>query len=191
MDSTRLYVDFNELIEENLVLLSQKDTKLDFDGNEILLFEGKQVDIYEDDIDENGFADNLLATGTVEINNTGLFPACKWNCRINDKGIQNESEITDAILQLEDAEIVTRKLLDITFNNDNWKWVQEKCLKLLDNKNEAIKGLAVTCLGHIARIHKKIDREKVLKAFADRISDETISSRIEDAIEDIKMFTVE
>lgn len=54
MDNSRLYVDFNELIEEDLVLLSQQDTKLNYGGEEILLFQGKQVDIYMDDIDENG-----------------------------------------------------------------------------------------------------------------------------------------
>lgn len=92
MDNSRLYVDFNELIENDLVLLSQQDIKLDFGGQEVLLFQGKQVDIYMDDTDENGFVDNLVASGTVELNNTGLFPICKWNCRINVNGIQHESE---------------------------------------------------------------------------------------------------
>ena len=94
MDNSRLYVDFNELIENDLVLLSQQDIKLDYGGKEVLLFQGKQVDIYMDDRDENGFIDNLVASGTVELNNTGLFPICKWNCRINANGIQHESELT-------------------------------------------------------------------------------------------------
>jgi hypothetical protein len=94
MDNSRLYVDFNELIESDLVLLSQQDIKLDFGRKEVLLFQGKQVDIYMDDTDENGFVDNLVASGTVELNNTGLFPICNWNCRINAKGIQHESELT-------------------------------------------------------------------------------------------------
>lgn len=188
MEDTRLYVDFNELIESDLVLLSQQDTKLDFAGREVLLFEGMQIGIYTDDTDENGFVDNLVANGTVELNNTGLFPVCKWNCRIDKNGIQNESDLTEKILQFEDKEVVTKKLLEITFNNENWKWVQEMCLKLLDNKDEDIKGLAVTCIGHIARIHGKIDKEKVLKAFFDRKGDKTIAGRIEDAMEDIEMF---
>lgn len=94
MDNSRLYVDFNERIENDLVLLSQQDIKLDEDGKEVLLFQGKQVDIYMDDTDENGFIDNLVASGIVALNNTGLFPICKWNCRINANGIQHESELT-------------------------------------------------------------------------------------------------
>ena len=44
MNTPRLYVDFNELLEADLVLLSQQDIKLDSDGNEIVLFDGRQVD---------------------------------------------------------------------------------------------------------------------------------------------------
>ncbi|MCD0479351.1 MULTISPECIES: hypothetical protein [Chryseobacterium] len=95
MNNSRLYVDFNELIESDLVLLSQQDIKLDYEGKEVLLFQGKHVDIYMDDTDENGINDNLVASGTVELNETGLFPICKWNCRINANGIQHESELSD------------------------------------------------------------------------------------------------
>ena len=77
MKPARIQVDFNELIESDLVLLSQQDIKLDNSGQEILLFPGKEIDIYMDDTDENGAVDNLVASGTVELNKTGLFPICK------------------------------------------------------------------------------------------------------------------
>ena len=53
------------MLESDLVLLSKADTKYDCDGNEIQLFEGKIVDIYTDDKDDQGYADNLIASGTV------------------------------------------------------------------------------------------------------------------------------
>ena len=58
---------------------------------------------------------------------------------------------------------ITDKLLDITFNNDNWEFVQNECLKYIENENFDIVRLAITCLGHIARIHNHIDKEKVIK----------------------------
>ncbi len=95
MDRSRLIVDFNELVESNLVLLSKTDVKVDSDGNEIFLEEGKQVHIYEPDVDESGKADNLLADGSVELNNpevNGSWTAsAKWCCRIDGKGIYRES----------------------------------------------------------------------------------------------------
>lgn len=54
MKPARIQVDFNELIESDLVLLSRQDIKLDNSGQEILLFPGKEIDIYMDDTDENG-----------------------------------------------------------------------------------------------------------------------------------------
>ncbi|MBC9909474.1 hypothetical protein [Chitinophaga varians] len=92
MDRPRIYVDFNEMIAEDLVLLSQEDTKQDSDGNVVLLCEGKMIDIFMDDTNEPGEKDNLMASGTVEANTTGLFPVCKWNCRIDANGIRHESE---------------------------------------------------------------------------------------------------
>lgn len=90
MDRPRIYVDFNEMIAEDLVLLSQEDTKQDSDGNIVLLYEGKTIDIFMDDINDLGEKDNLIASGTVEANTTGLFPVCKWNCRIDANGIRHE-----------------------------------------------------------------------------------------------------
>jgi hypothetical protein len=89
----RIYVDFNEMIDFNLVLLSQKDTKLNSEGVEIELSEGLKIDIYMDDEQMNGFKDNLIASGIVERNRSGLFEIAKWCCRIDENGIQHESDI--------------------------------------------------------------------------------------------------
>ena len=93
MHNNRIYVDFNEMIEDDLVLLSQKDVILNFGGKEVLLFEGLKVDVYTDDRDENDLPDFLIASGIVERNNTGAAPVCKWNCRIDANGIRHESEV--------------------------------------------------------------------------------------------------
>ena len=96
MKASRLYVDFNELIASDLVLLAQTDVKLDQQGNEVFLYAGKHVDIYMDDTDDEGLVDCLIASGVVEINDSGLYPICKWNCRIDVNGIQHESDLKAA-----------------------------------------------------------------------------------------------
>src|SRR5688572_11072372 len=89
----RLYVDFNEMLEPGLVLLSKEDTEVDTHGNVVLLCEGLHVRIYDDDSDRNGNVDNLIAEGIVERNvATGWAAAAKWCCRIDSKGIRHESE---------------------------------------------------------------------------------------------------
>ena len=90
-----LYVDFNEMVESNLVLLSAGDSKVDVNGMTVVLRDGMQVEVYMDDLDGNGNVDNLIATGVVEKNTaTGWGQHVKWCCRIDANGIRPQSEIS-------------------------------------------------------------------------------------------------
>lgn len=92
MDRPRLYVDFNEMLERDLVLLSKADTNVDSAGVTIVLREGLRVYVYQDDLDEFGREDNLIAEGVVEsCSGSGWAAAAKWCCRI-DGGVRHESE---------------------------------------------------------------------------------------------------
>lgn len=88
-----LKVDFNEMLESDLVLLSQDDIKLDSLGSQVLLYEGLAITIYMDDVDDLGRKDDLIAHGIVERNShLGWSSAAKWCCRIDLMGIENESD---------------------------------------------------------------------------------------------------
>lgn len=185
----RIYVDFNEMIDKDLVLLSKYDDKRDSADNLIHLFPGKEVHIYMDDEHFEGYKDKLIASGKVEKNNSGLFPIAKWNCRINENGIRSEMEVIEENLNSEDINIVTKTLLEVTFYNENWKWIQDLCIQFLSRENKTIKNLAIICLGHIARIHGKIEQNKVFKEFEKLEHDKEFVGTISDAMDDIKMFT--
>lgn len=58
-------VDFNELMELDVALLSQTDLKQDTEGNDIQLAEGLPICILSDDIGVDGQPDNLVAEGVV------------------------------------------------------------------------------------------------------------------------------
>ncbi len=89
-----LYVDFNEMLEPNLVLLSVTDTKIASNGEIVSLSGGLKVSVYMDDMNERGHCDNLVATGVVEANqSTGWVAHVKWCCRIDANGIRHQSEI--------------------------------------------------------------------------------------------------
>ena len=93
MTKPMLYVDFNEMLEPNLVLLSATDTKVDSHGNVVTLADGLEVMVYMDDTGANGCVDNLVATGMVEKNrSTGWGAHVKWCCRIDANGIRHQSE---------------------------------------------------------------------------------------------------
>ncbi|WP_235592546.1 hypothetical protein, partial [Pseudomonas syringae] len=58
----------------------------------------------------------------------------------------------------------------------------------LESSNPDIRGLSATCLGHVARIHQKLDKVRVITAFRDHLNDSAISGWIEGALSDIDTF---
>ncbi len=94
MSNPCFHVDFNEMVEADLVLLSREDRKNDNAGNSVQLYEGMEVCIFMEDEDENGIEDNLIACGTVEKNrDTGWSKDVKWCCRVTDAGISHKSNL--------------------------------------------------------------------------------------------------
>lgn len=88
----RVYVDFNEMPDEDEVLLSKEDTKLDSDGCIVKFVEGLAVAVYMDDEDEFGNPSNLIADG-VAVRNThgGWTSAARWLLKIDDRGIRRDT----------------------------------------------------------------------------------------------------
>lgn len=95
LQTPRLYADFNGYFGEYLCL-SHSDTCKTSDGEIVTLREGMIVTAYDDDIDENGEKDDLIATGVVEPSPEPL--ACqgsRWILRIDENGVRHESDIRD------------------------------------------------------------------------------------------------
>lgn len=92
-------------------------------------------------------------------------------------------------LRSNDIETLTTVMLYMVNNFDDWIWVQNKCIQLFDHKNFHVQGLAITCIGHLARIHGKIEKNKVIPILEKLKRNEHLVGRIEDALDDIKMFT--
>ena len=96
MIKPRIYVDFNELVSRDMVLLSKSDSKTDSHGNLVTFYEGMPVSIYSDDISDDGQIDNLIAEGIAvkhDLSNYLHWKDVKWCCRIDSKGIYHESDL--------------------------------------------------------------------------------------------------
>ena len=79
-------------------------------------------------------------------------------------------------------------LLSATYYDSDWRWVQNRCLDFLSHAEYEERGLAATCLGHLARIHKRLDTELVLSRLAPLRNDPLIGSSVQDALDDIRLF---
>ncbi len=83
---------------------------------------------------------------------------------------------------------IVEGLLSATYYDSDWRWVQSLSLRFLADADNNIRSNAAMCLGHIARIHGKLDVEIVIPRLRELLSDPTISPWAEDALEDIKFF---
>ena len=143
MEHARIYVDFNEMVTYDMVLLSKEDTKADSDGNIVNFSEGLPISIYSDDSDEFDRQDNLIADG-VAVHNPDKDSVAKWCCQIDGLGIRHESDNPNfrlPALSADEKRNITYKKLDL--------WIS-----LIGTKpNVIIKGAMETYM----KILRKID----------------------------------
>jgi len=94
----------------------------------------------------------------------------------------------DAAFSSGSPEAISRALVSIAYHDDDWRWVQDTCIAFTNYPDPQVSGLAVTCLGHLARIHGTLDMEKVLPVLQKLRSDPKIAGRVDDALDDIEMY---
>jgi hypothetical protein len=89
----RFRADFNGLFGD-LLCLSHRDTSEDADGNVVILQPGMVLTAFDEDADEHGKRDDLIASGTVEPSPESLrCLGSRWVLRIDRNGVRHESDL--------------------------------------------------------------------------------------------------
>ncbi|MDM5181105.1 hypothetical protein PO883_28380 [Massilia sp. DJPM01] len=91
--SPRIRVDSGEMLDYNLVVLSRRDEETDSSGALISFYRGMPVAIFDEDTDEQGRVDDLVADGHAEpvTEPPRWCPDAKWLCKIDKAGIRHAS----------------------------------------------------------------------------------------------------
>ncbi|HWX55794.1 MAG TPA: hypothetical protein VN176_14495 [Verrucomicrobiae bacterium] len=93
----RVHADFNGVFQDGRMLcLSHGDTSTDEDGNKVILCAGMLLTAFDEDTDEHGNRDNLIATGTVEPAPDWLRKhGSKWVLMTDENGVSHESDLQE------------------------------------------------------------------------------------------------
>lgn len=88
LDKVRIWLDFNELCaidkanKAPIYLFSQADIVNDSDGNDVELYDGMEVSVFDDDLDILNMPNALLADGVIIKNFLEQYPNVKWLIRL-------------------------------------------------------------------------------------------------------------
>jgi len=95
-------------------------------------------------------------------------------------------EDAEAAFASGDPELIAHALVRVAFHDTDWRWGQERCLGFARAAVAAVRQIAVTCLGHVARVHRQLDLDRVLPALDELARDPEV--QVDDALDDIRMF---
>jgi hypothetical protein len=101
------------------------------------------------------------------------------------------ADVRAAVAADEEPLRVSQLLVGLTFHEPDWRGVQELCLEILASGNPGYAYAAVLCLGHVARIHGRIDRERVIPAITAHQDDAKLRGRVQLTLEDIDWYAPE
>ena len=79
-------------------------------------------------------------------------------------------------------------IVDAVHGIDDYDWLLLEFNGLLKHQNEHVRGVTVTCIGHLARLSPDANREQLLSILQPLLSDSSIVGRVEDAIDDVNFF---
>ncbi len=103
--------------------------------------------------------------------------------------IEKNQEIIN-LINSDNPDTIVRGLLSLALNADDGEFVQDLMVRYSQHKNENIRGIAILCFGHIARIHRAVNKELIIPLINDALNDESkfVRGHAHSALDDIKMF---
>lgn len=86
------------------------------------------------------------------------------------------------------SEKVYDGMLSIAFFEQDVEWAQNIFIELFKGTDTKVSALAAICIGHLARIHGRINKDLVVGILKSRLNEKELAGEIEDALEDIDQF---
>jgi hypothetical protein len=99
-----------------------------------------------------------------------------------------KTEAEEVFAAESDLHALREALVSVALGEEDWRWVQGKCLHFAAHEDPSVRSIAATCLGHVARIHRKLDLDVVMPTLEGLLKDPETEGFAEMALDDIRMF---
>ena len=109
--------------------------------------------------------------------------------RYEDIPILTKEEILEVLHEADPDELKTIPL-SAALGIDDWQWAQAVCLQLATHPEPIVRGNAILGFGHLARVHRRLDRDRVEPALRDALNDRDayVRGHADSAAEDVTTF---
>jgi hypothetical protein len=94
----------------------------------------------------------------------------------------------EKIFASSDSDAICEALVAVALNDPDWRWTQDRCIEFTHSAEWALRAIAATCLGHLARIHGMLDFAAVKPRLVELMKDSRTRGYAESTAGDIKMF---
>ena len=101
--------------------------------------------------------------------------------------VMTRSEI-ERCFQTEPPRIVARALISAALYDSDFDWVQQQCLEFLNGPDIGLRGTALVGLGHLARLHGRLDVATLNEQLAGAERHPILAGFVADLRRDIEMF---
>jgi hypothetical protein len=103
--------------------------------------------------------------------------------------VMSRIEVEEAI-QRDDPGELSIAVLAAALYSEEPEWPQEICLRLAGHSHNNVRGNAILGLGHIARIHRTLNRARGEPAIRDALCDpdEYVRGHASDAADDVEIY---
>jgi hypothetical protein len=100
-----------------------------------------------------------------------------------------QAEVEAAIARNEPSEL-SLAVLSAALYAEDAAWAEDVCVRLAGHAHERVRGNAVLGFGHMARLHRRLDEQRVKPLIAAALQDESayVRGQAEAAAEDVEVF---
>lgn len=102
--------------------------------------------------------------------------------------LKTANEVEKA-LSSDNKDIVINGIMYMIFNMNDVNWISNHLIRLSKHNNLEISSLALTCFGHLTRLHGSVGNLKCVSELLKNMSkDVSLGGAAEDAMDDIETF---
>ncbi|HEY1067138.1 MAG TPA: hypothetical protein VGE52_13550 [Pirellulales bacterium] len=94
----------------------------------------------------------------------------------------------NAALLSEDSSRIIEAIYSLSLYDSDDGQAESVCLALLEHHDISVRRAAVQCLGHIARLTRKLNLEQVLPMLSSLSGNDQLSGQVADALDDLQMY---